>query len=257
MLWIVGDDNRDRTSRPVVTWLLILANILIFFLLQDSGKNHEFTSRYVTVPAEIVEGRDIVTTEGGVLKRIFQSLSNTPRLGKSPRPIYLTLITGLFLHAGWLHLLGNMLFLFVFGDNVEDRMGKVRFLLYYLLFGVAASAGHILQTYATGADPIIPLLGASGAVSGVLGAYLIFFPRKRVVVLMWIIIIFRRWRVRAIYAIGTWFLFQLLSGYRSILGGGGRVAYSAHIAGFVCGLLLAIWFRVTHRRRDVPSVTEV
>ena len=235
MLWIIGDDNRDRRHTPWVTYALLAINIFVFFYLQECGANHAFTYAYSTVPAEIVEGRDIVIEQHDIPHQ------------ESPTPIYLTIITALFLHGGLLHLFGNMLYLFVFGDNVEDRLGKIRYLIFYLLCGIAATCGHIAFSYATGQNTLTPLLGASGAISGLLAGYVFLFPKKRVTLLLWLLIYIRRFRVPAIFVISIWFALQLVSGYMSVDGDGG-VAYMAHIAGFLCGILLILGYKATARR---------
>ena len=157
-------------------------------------------------------------------------------LASPPVSVYWTLLTSLFLHGGLMHLLGNMLYLYVFGDNVEDAMGHGPYLVFYLLCGVLASLSHVATTYVVGANPYLPALGASGAISGVLAAYLALYPTRRVRVLLFVFVM----DVPAIFAIGLWFIFQLVSGI-GMLGAGsqaGGVAYGAHIGGFAAGFLL-------------------
>jgi membrane associated rhomboid family serine protease len=148
----------------------------------------------------------------------------------------------MFMHGGWAHILGNMLFLWIFGDNIEDRLGHFRYLIFYLVCGVIASLAHVFTTVAFGSNPLVPSLGASGAISGVLGGYVLLFPRNRVHV-----IIFRIFTtVPAYVALGIWFLFQFVSGI-GLLGGGtqdGGVAYAAHVGGFIAGLLLVKVFAI-------------
>lgn len=241
MIWIYGDDNSDRKRFPVVTLLLIGLTIFVFFFLQECGTNHEFTYSLTTVPAEIVTGQDIVQDAqrrggGGVSAPLYAT----------PVPVYLTLITALFLHGGILHLLGNMVFLFVFGDNVEDRLGRMRFLLFYLCCGILASLGHVASVYATGASTTVPLLGASGAISGVLGGYVLYYPRKRIKMIFWLLIIPIRFQMRAFLVIGVWFLLQVANG---LLGGSGGVAYGAHVVGLISGVVLVLLLRNKNRRR--------
>jgi membrane associated rhomboid family serine protease len=229
----IGDDNRDRTSTPWITWLIIAANVIVFVLFQGFGSNERFTYAYSTVPQEILSGRDIVTPDRAAVDRDTGERFVIPGLQRTPVPVYLTIIISMFMHAGWAHILGNMLFLFVFGDNVEDRLGKFRFLLFYLFCGIVASLSQVMLSAATGRDLLVPSLGASGAISGVLGAYLLLFPRKRVRVLFFFGII----SVPALVAVGLWFVFQLVSGLGYLGGGtGGGVAYAAHVGGFVAGL---------------------
>ena len=229
----IGDDNRDRTSTPWLTWLLIAANVIVFVIFQGFGTNDRFTYAYSTVPQEILGGKDIVTPDRAAVDRSTGERFLVPGLQRTPVPVYLTLIISMFMHAGWAHILGNMLFLLVFGDNVEDRLGKFRYLLFYLFCGVVTGLSQVMLAAATRRGLLVPSLGASGAISGVLGAYLLLFPRKRVRVLMVLGVI----SVPAILAVGLWFVFQVVSGL-GYLGGSteGGVAYAAHIGGFVAGL---------------------
>ena len=152
-----------------------------------------------------------------------------------------TLLTSMFMHGGWLHLIGNMLYLWIFGNNVEDAMGHGRFLLFYLLCGLAAAMAQALP------DPssTIPMVGASGAISGVLGAYLLLYPKARVLVLIPLGFFTQMVRLPAIWVLGLWFVIQLLSGLASA-GSQGGVAFGAHIGGFVAGMALIPWFRHSH-----------
>ena len=229
----IGDDNRDRISTPWITWFLIAANVIVFVFFQGFGHNDRFTYAFSTVPQEILTGRDIVTPDRVVLDRSTGQRYLVPGLQPTPVPVYLTLIISMFMHAGWAHIIGNMLYLFIFGDNVEDRLGKLRFLLFYLVCGIVASLAQVMVAAATRRGLLVPSLGASGAISGVLGAYLLLFPRNRVRVLfLWGII-----SVPAVLVVGVWFVFQVVDGLGYLGGGtGGGVAYAAHIGGFVVGL---------------------
>ncbi len=240
MIIPIGDDNRDRRRTPVLTYLFLAANILVFALFQRFGADWEFTYSYAAVPQEILTGTDIVSEMRVYSDPITGSEYLVPGLGVTPF-VYLTLLTSMFMHGGWAHLLGNMLYLFIFGDNVEDRLGRGRFILFYLLSGVAATYAHIYFSVLSEASLTTPLVGASGAISAVLGAYLFLFPRKRVRVILLRILM----PVPAWVAILLWFGFQLINGV-GLLGSGsqaGGVAYAAHIGGFVfgaiAGLLLA------------------
>jgi membrane associated rhomboid family serine protease len=215
----LGDDNSQRTIVPVVTFGLIALNIVAFLLelsASAQGNLEGFVRQWSVIPASYTRGSEA----GG--------------------PVGITLFTAMFLHGGWAHIIGNMLYLFIFGDNVEHAFGHAKFLLFYLVTGVAASFAHIFSDPAS----TLPSLGASGAISGVLGAYLIMFPKNPVRVLMWN-------QVRAVPAlvvIGLWAVMQLISGVGSIVqteqtGGGGGVAYMAHIGGFVAGLVLTFLLR--------------
>ncbi len=167
------------------------------------------------------------------------------RLANSPSPIYLTLLSAMFMHGGLLHLGGNMLYLWIFGDNVEDRMGHLKYLIFYLLCGFLASATHIFF----GPNSVIPSLGASGAIAGVLGAYLVLFPRQGVRVFQFGLI----FEVPALIVIGLWGLLQFISGFGSLGSGGasGGVAFMAHVGGFVAGILLVFLFRNPPEPRPV------
>ena len=240
----LGDDNSDRRSTPLVTWALIAANVLVFVLLQGLGTNSDFTYAFSTVPAEIVTGKDVVTDDQVAEDPVSGQRFQVPGLRPTPGSVYLTLLTSMFMHGGIMHLLGNMLFLWIFGDNVEDRLGKGRFLVFYLVCGLLASLAHVATTVFLGEDAGIPSLGASGAISGVLAGYLVLFPHRRVRVLLTLGFFARLTEVPALFAIGLWFVFQLISGI-GMLGAGsqqGGVAYAAHIGGFAAGWLLVRLF---------------
>lgn len=210
----IGDDNSSRRSVPVVTYILIVLNVL-FFLVELSGGD-TFIMQWAFVPSRF--------------------LSN-------PAADFPTLFTSMFMHAGWVHLGGNMLYLWIFGDNVEDRFGKVSFLIFYLLSGLGATATQLMFSL----DSNIPNLGASGAIAGVLGAYILLFPQSRVSVLQGQRII----PVPALMVIGLWFILQLFSGIGSISNTSdtGGVAFMAHVGGFVAGFILTFLFRGNPRTR--------
>jgi membrane associated rhomboid family serine protease len=249
MVFPLYDDNSDRLSTPVVNYVLIAVNILVFVFLQGLGSNDRFTYAYSTVPAEIVTGRDVVTGDRVLVQPVTGQRVEVPGLQPTPFSVYLTLITSMFMHGGLAHIGGNMLFLWIFGDNVEDRMGHLRYLVFYLVCGVLASLSHVYATLAFSTNPsslLIPSLGASGAISGVLGAYLLMFPTRRVTVILFRFLT----DVPAYVAIGIWFAFQLVSGL-GLFGGGsqqGGVAYAAHVGGFVAGLVLVKIFTLGRAR---------
>jgi membrane associated rhomboid family serine protease len=231
----LGDDNSDRRIQPIVNIALIGINLLVFFIFQGMGENHRFTYAFSTVPQEIVTGRDIVTQPGTVTDPATGTRFQVPGLEPTPLSVYLTLLTAMFMHGGLMHLLGNMLYLYIFGDNIENRLGHGRYLAFYLACGLLASLAHVFTSVAIGANLLIPSLGASGAISGVLGGYLLLHPKRRVRVLMFRVIM----QVPAVVAIGVWFAFQLISSIGMFSGGdGGGVAYGAHIGGFIAGVLL-------------------
>ena len=233
MVFPLYDDNTDRQSTPWVNYVLIAINILVFVFLQQLGTNERFTYALSTVPFEIVTGRDVLVP--------------------TPVPLYFTLITSMFMHGGIAHIAGNMLFLWIFGDQIEDRLGHIKYAIFYLVCGVLASLAHVFTTAALAGSEqsmMIPSLGASGAISGVLGGYILLHPSRRVTVILFRFLT----QVPAYVAIGIWFVFQLISGL-GMLGEGsqqGGVAYAAHIGGFIAGLVLIKFFDIGHRNR-VPS----
>ena len=235
----LGDDNTDRHTTPFVNYILIAVNIIVFIFYQKMGADMAFTMGYAAVPAEILSGNDIVTSSQELKDVVTGQEYILPGLQKSPSPVWLTLITSIFMHGGWAHLGGNMLYLWVFGDNLEHRMGHIKYLGYYLLTGIIASFAYVFTTYLFGDDPLIPSLGASGAISGVLGGYISLFPTRRVTVLIfWFIT-----HVPAIVVLGLWIVLQIVSGIGALgEAAAGGVAYSAHIGGFIAGLLLIRMF---------------
>ena len=252
MIFPLYDDNSDRTTTPIVNYILIAINILVFVFLQQLGTNDKFTYAFSTVPQEIVTGRDVRTPDRVVEEPVTGQQLLIPGLQPTPFSVYLTLIFSMFMHGGIAHIAGNMLFLWIFGDNVEDSMGHLRYLVFYLLTGVLASLAHVLSTVMFAADQtslLVPSLGASGAISGVLGGYLVLHPKRRVTVILFRFLT----DVPAYVAVGIWFAFQLISGL-GVLGGGsqqGGVAYAAHIGGFVAGVVMVKFF--TLGRGNTPT----
>ena len=245
----IGDENERGHGPAVVTLAFIALNVLVFIFLQGGGgpEGDEFTYGYSAVPFEITNGVDL--TEPQPIEVEGQQVAVPQEPG--PSPIWLTLFTSIFMHGGWLHLGGNMLFLWIFGDNVEHRIGHVLYLVFYLAVGVVASVAQIL----TNTDSIIPTLGASGAISGVLGAYLVMFPTNRVTVFLFRFLM----PVPAIVAIGIWAVFQFISGLgvAAATSETGGVAYMAHIGGFVAGVVAGFFFRAIfnepRRPRGAPA----
>lgn len=239
MIFPIGDDNSDRTITPLLNYALIAINVLVFVFLQGMGTNEKFTYAYSVVPQEIRTGRDEdkpVTVEIGGQRGVIN-------LEPTPGSVYLTLLTSMFMHGSWMHLLGNMLFLWIFGDNLENALGRIRYLIFYLLTGLIASLAHVTSTFVLSGNPYIPSLGASGAISGVLGGYLLLFPKRQVRVIMLRMLT----TVPAIVAIGLWFVFQLISAWGIIGAGpqsGGGVAFMAHVGGFIAGLVLVKFFAI-------------
>jgi membrane associated rhomboid family serine protease len=230
----LGDDNTDRTITPVVNYVLIAINILVFVVFQGMGENEKFTYAFSTVPAEIVTGEDKVTPDQIVVDQRTGERYLSPGLQPTPVSVYLTLLTSIFMHGGLMHLAGNMLFLWIFGDNIEDDLGHVKYLCFYLLTGVIASLCHVFMDTSS----MIPCLGASGAIAAVMGAYLVQHPGRKIVVL----VVRMMTQVPAFVVMGAWFLMQLLGQFGTPSEGGG-VAYGAHIGGFIAGLALIKLFR--------------
>ena len=226
----IGDENEPGHGPAIVTLALIAINIGVFLLLQDLGSNESFTLGWSAIPLEITTGQDFVRPQPVTIDGRQFSVPQAP----GPDPIQLTLLTSMFMHADLLHLGGNMVFLWVFGDNVEHRAGRIPFLVAYLGAGLVGSLAQILSS----ADSPIPTLGASGAISGVLGAYIVLFPGNRVTVFMFRFLT----QVPALVAIWIWIAFQLFANFTTPTGGGG-VAYLAHIGGFAAGVAAGMFFR--------------
>jgi membrane associated rhomboid family serine protease len=210
----IGDDDSGRRTVPLVTYGLIALNVLFFFVELNGGEG--FIQQWSVVPR---------------------------RLMANPTSDFPTIFTSMFMHAGWVHLLGNMLYLWIFGDNVEDSFGHAKFLIFYLLCGVAATFAQVFVS----AGSSVPNLGASGAIAGVLGAYIVMFPKGQVRVMMGRGII----PMPALVVIGFWIVLQLVSGIGSISDSAqtGGVAYMAHIGGFIAGLVLTFLFRAAGTRQ--------
>ena len=232
MIFPIGDDNSDRTITPVVNYLFIALNILVFVLLQGLGGNDEFTYAFSTVPAEIATGQDVVTPTRTLTDPRYGAYQLTG-LQTTPIPVYLTMLTSMFMHGGIAHLFGNMVFLWVFGDNLENLLGHIRYAAFYLICGILASLAHVFMN-TDGANALVPSLGASGAIAGVLGGYILLFPRRNVRVIAFYSLL----TVPAMLAVGIWFVMQVIGGFGTTREGGGGVAYAAHIGGFIAGLVL-------------------
>ncbi len=216
----IGDDDvQGGGLTPFITWGLILLNVLAWMLELGQGSERalqSFVEAWGVVPREYTTGTDL-----------------PPAI---PAPVWTTVLTSMFLHGGWMHLGGNMLYLWIFGDNLEKVMGHLRFLTFYLICGVAAAVAHIMFN----ANSMIPTVGASGAISGILGGYLLLFPRNRVRVLTRGGVA----HVPALVVLGFWILIQFINGMGSVVNTPetGGVAYMAHIGGFVAGLVLVKLF---------------
>jgi membrane associated rhomboid family serine protease len=211
----IGDDNSARRSIPFVTYGLVAINVVVFFLELNNGDT--FIQEWAFIPA---------------------------RFSADPAANVATVFSAMFMHGGWLHLGGNMLYLWIFGDNVEDRFGHVKYLSFYLLAGIAATFAQ----YAMMPESNVPNVGASGAIAGVLGAYILMFPHARINVLLGRSVV----AMPALVVLGFWIVLQLVSGVGSIArtdADAGGVAYMAHVGGFVAGFLMAFLFRCSGNPR--------
>lgn len=204
----IADEDSGRKFTPWVTIVVIIINVIVFLIELSQGQ--AFIERWAFVPARFLE---------------------------APAANLLTLFTSMFMHGGWMHLIGNMLYLWIFGDNIESHFGHIWFIGFYVLSGIAATFSQLMISM----ESSVPLLGASGAIAGVLGAYLLLFPKRKVRVLMGRRVV----QMSAIIVIGFWFLLQVFRSFLSFSesAGGGGVAYLAHVGGFLAGLLLALIFR--------------
>ncbi len=251
-------DNVPSRTTPVVNYLMI-AICSIVFLLQMNQQLGEpsLVERYGMIPARIAQTESVestaflvpVETETGI--QLVETEGDVA-FAPSAVPVWATLLTCIFLHGSWMHFFGNMWFLWIFGDNVEDRYGHFGYLVFYLLCGVAASAAH----YAAGPASMIPTIGASGAIAGVMGAYLFLYPRARVLTLVPLVVILQVLSVPAPLFLGFWFLMQFYQGaVAAASASAGGVAWWAHIGGFVVGLVLT-WI-LGRKRKLKPKVERV
>ena len=250
MVLPIADENERGSGPGFVSLAFIGLNIAVFLLLQGAGgpSGEEFTYGWSAVPYEITTGEDLTQPTPVEVGDETLSIPQAP----GPSPIWITLLSSMFMHGGWLHLFGNMLFLWIFGDNVEHRIGHIPYAIFYVAAGLVASGAQILSN----TDSFIPTLGASGAISGVLGAYLVMFPANRVTVLLLRFPV----QVPAIVAIGIWAVFQFISGIGAIAvtdESAGGVAYLAHIGGFLAGVVAGFVFRAMfnepRRPRGAPA----
>jgi membrane associated rhomboid family serine protease len=213
MFFPIGDVNVERGHPPVLTYLFIAINIAVFVFEASLGQQQQniFVTTYGSIPSEIMAGKDLFS-----------------------------LFTSIFLHGGWMHLIGNMLFLWVFADNIEATIGSFKFFIFYILGGIIASYGQAILSPSSN----VPCVGASGAISACLGAYIVMFPKSQIKVLF--LLFFRSFYVSAIYFLGIWIVQQIIAGYGSLASntaGEGGVAYFAHIGGFVFGVLAGFYFK--------------
>jgi membrane associated rhomboid family serine protease len=229
VIFPISDDDRHLLRPAYVSIGLLVMNVLVFLWQQ---LHPEFTYGWSVIPREISTGRDLV---GSVVMP-----SGVLHLFESPSPVYLTIFSAMFMHGDLMHLGGNLLYLWIFGDNVEHRFGGSKFLAFYLVSGIVATFAQV----ATNPQGLLPNLGASGAISGILGAYLVLFPRNKVNAIFF----FRLVSVPAVLVLGMWGLMQFVSGAGTLSASGeetGGVAYAAHIGGFVAGLAMGLFARIT------------
>ncbi len=237
----IGDDNSDIVITPYVNYTFIAINVLVFVFLQGLGGNDAFTYAFSLVPKEITTGIDLIGPQSITVGEQTAQIMHQ----NTPLPVYFNFISSMFMHGGFGHIFGNMLFLWIFGDNIENLIGHFRYIAFYLICGIAAALAQVVM----GPDSIIPMLGASGAISGVLGGYILLFPKRKVRAL-----ILRMYTtVPAYVALGLWIGYQIVLGYLSPSGEGG-VAYYAHIGGFIAGVALIKLFAIGKSPRVMERV---
>ncbi len=219
----IRDDN-PQIGTPIATYVLIALNVLAWFFLQGYGTGEalrESVCQYGLIPGDLFSQ----ATLGGSGERVCTAVGG-----------WSGTISSMFMHGSWMHIIGNMWFLWIFGDNVEDSMGSVRFAIFYILCGLAAGAAQTVSDTSS----MIPMVGASGAIGGVMGAYIVLYPRVKVHILLVLVIIFTTIRVPAIAMLGYWIVLQVLGGVSSMGASGGGTAFWAHVGGFVAGAVL-VW----------------
>ena len=214
----ISDINKTK-NKPILSWMVIVCCILIFIYQQ----NLDYHSKQTTI-----------LTFGMIPSVIFNIKQLSDELVIIPS--YMTLVSSMFLHGGWMHLIGNMAYLYIFGDNIEDKLGKIKFIIFYVSCGIFAALSQALVDI----NSETPMIGASGAISGVLGAYLVLFPKKDIKVFLWFLIFIKIFRIPAMYVIGCWIFIQFFSLNNSEES---NIAYLAHIGGFIAGIILIIIFR--------------
>ncbi len=214
----ISDVNTTK-NKPIISWIILICCILIFIYQKNLGYHFE---------------QKIILTFGMIPSVLFKIKQLPDELAIISS--YITLVSSMFLHGGWMHLIGNMTYLYIFGDNIEDELGKIKFIIFYILCGIIAGLSQaLIDIYSE-----IPMIGASGAISGILGAYLILFPKKEIKVFFWFFIFIKIFRIPAMYVIGCWIFFQFFSLNNSEES---NIAYLAHIGGFMAGIILIFFFR--------------
>jgi membrane associated rhomboid family serine protease len=252
----LGDVERTQIT-PVGTYALIAMNVVIYLLQINLGD--QFTTAFAATPYEITHDVDlpapfVLTIHHDAAPDLLPVRRSPPATvipqAPVPFPVWMTLFTAMFLHGGPMHLAGNMLYLWIFGDNVEEVLGTARFIVIYVCFGLAGSLAQILAN----PDSLIPTLGASGAIAGIMGTYLVWFPHNRIRVLFFYFVT----EVPAVVVIGLWIGLQVISGLGSIerIGNAGGVAYLAHVGGAACGIVVGLLYQDEARRLRGPEVVE-
>ncbi|MFK8014646.1 MAG: rhomboid family intramembrane serine protease [Gammaproteobacteria bacterium] len=232
-------DENPQIRVPVVTYALLALNIAAWVLLQGAGSGStllESICRFGLIPADLLGPIDVSNLPERVICRI------------DGQPNWSTVVSSMFMHGGWMHLIGNLWFLWIFGDNVEDAMGRVRFAIFYLLCGLAAATLQVLSA----SGSVVPMVGASGAIGGVMGAYIVLYPRVHVHLLVILGFFVTTFAVPAVAMLGYWLVVQLLGGFSSIGASGGGVAFWAHVGGFAAGALLVLLFKDEDLLRQHP-----
>ena len=255
-------DHNPTSTRSVVVPALIALNVVVFLFVQPTVsaltarqneaaelEQTQFFACRAAIPYEVMHGETVLQgVRDGDIQSQSAQLMAAAQLGFDAFPdggacedkfVWGSILFSMFLHGGWLHIIGNMVFLWVFGNNIEDRLGRVKFVAFYLLAGVAATYAQALVNPSSA----VPLVGASGAIAGVLGAYLLLYPRARITTLLVLVFFITAIELPAIVVLGFWFVLQVFQGVGSVAGESGGVAYMAHAGGFVAGMLLLLLFR--------------
>ena len=238
-------DENPTVHTPIVTYALIGMNIFVWVTVQGLGTDPALTMsfcQYALMPGDLLNLADYTHVQ----------MSQNFACPLEARPGFSTLLSSMFMHGGWMHIIGNMLFLWVFGDNVEDVMGPLRFASFYVLCGIAAAVAQIISNPGS----LVPMVGASGAIGGVMGAYAILYPKARVHMLIILVFYITTISVPAIFMLGYWFLLQLVSGFVSFGQTGGGVAFWAHIGGFLAGVILVFVFRDANKIKARQQLTK-
>ena len=229
-------DDNPTSSRPIVTYFLIGLCVLVFFM-QLGSQSYQTGQLFYSY---------------GLIPSVLMGHNQLP-MDLYTVPAFATIFTSMFIHGGWMHLIGNMLYMWIFADNIEDDLGTLNFVIFYLICGIGAAMSQVLMDI----NSQIPMIGASGAIGGVLGAYLINYPNTKVLVLIPFGFFSQLIKIRALYVLGFWFVLQFINSFLSSSSGGG-VAYAAHIGGFISGVILILFFnKKINKKNYKPKIKEV